>query len=144
MDDGEALSATDEDALKRGLTLATRDRRWEQLQSMLRDVERGEDDWVSVARFACYGMQTKTLGLRPWECPPSSACRITDDNNLGRDYFEGAKALALKERLISAGLSIYEPDPLAALSEDRSGEADGVTFAHFPLRNSLGLFQACR
>jgi len=70
-----------------------------------RKVKRG-DDWEDVARSAAYHCQIAALHLRPWENPPMFA--FEDDP---RD----AAAWALRCRLIAAGLSVFEPNPPAAL-----------------------------
>jgi hypothetical protein len=54
------------------------------------------------------------LGLRPWECPPCLAGPTTDTR--GRDYENDPKAIAMKQQLIDAQLSIFEPDIPAALA----------------------------
>jgi hypothetical protein len=110
----------DNEALRRGLALALADdERW--MREKLRDVERGLDTWQSVAEWACHGWQRRNLSLKPWECPPMRACPGATGH--GRYYFNQPKAAALRQRLIDAGLSIYEPDPLGALAKVEAATA---------------------
>jgi hypothetical protein len=73
--------------------------RAEQLDDKLRS-----EPWAEVAEFAAHVCQCRTLHLKPWELPPSSFDARDDD--------PGAELL---RRLLAAGLSRYEPDPIAAL-----------------------------
>jgi hypothetical protein len=93
------VSKVDREALKRALVLAKasdeRGRR-EQIESMQ------ERDWFEAAHFAAYHCQVNALQLRPWQSPPL----------YGRD----ADAAVLLRKLLDAGLSRYEPNPVAALA----------------------------
>lgn len=64
------------------------------------------ESWDDVAKFAADICQTRALNLSPWEYPP---CRA------GRDAFGNEGSLTLRDQLIAAGISIYHPDPIAAL-----------------------------
>jgi hypothetical protein len=94
----------DQDALRRALEMAKAESpgRKEQLESKL-----AEEPWEDVASFAAYCCQNRTLKLKPWQTPPCDARRDVPDDR---------KAYALAERLTAAGLSIFEPDPIAALA----------------------------
>jgi hypothetical protein len=114
----------DNEALRRGLALALADPdplRRQQIRHKLQAVERGEFSWQSVAEFACYGLQGQNLSLKPWECPPMHACPGATGH--GRYYFNQPKAAALRQRLVDAGLSIFEPDPLGALAKIEAATA---------------------
>jgi hypothetical protein len=65
-----------------------------------------------AGHFAAYAVQCDTLRLKPWEAPP---CCVW-----GYDQSGG---IELRERLVAAGLSIYEPDPVKALAEAEQQEA---------------------
>ena len=56
-------------------------------------------------------LQSDTLKLRPWQLPP---CTAKQDDPNERDK----EAQALR-KMLAAGLSRYEPDPLAALGKVR-------------------------
>jgi hypothetical protein len=107
------LTEVDRDALERAIAMG-RQRgaaEREQLDGFLR-----EKPWREVGEFAAYGCQCDTLRLKPWQTPP---CEIEDpDLTLARtgDDYRGLRAAArLLERLLKAGLSKYEPDPIGAL-----------------------------
>jgi hypothetical protein len=94
----DAIDAVDRDALERAMVLARREPdRAEQLDALLAQ----GDSWGSVARFAAYLCQCRTMHLKPWESPPMHA--------------DSPTAAQLADRLVAAGLSVYEPDPLRAL-----------------------------
>ena len=69
-----------------------------QVEMMLMDGDR-----VEVGEFCAYVLQTDKLNLPPWESPP---CWGDTEGPAGK----------LVKRLRAAGVSIYVPDPIAALS----------------------------
>jgi hypothetical protein len=97
------LKLIDRDALRRCIAIVRQENaaRAEQIDDFLR-----EREWDDVGEFCSYCVQMKNLCLRPWEMPPSSV--DTDDEGPAGD---------LLRRLVNAGLSKYEPDPVAALAE---------------------------
>jgi hypothetical protein len=86
------LSEVDRDALERALKIAQAS-------------EPGEQD----ARTAAYTCQRRALQLRPWQSPPCYG-----DASPGHDGHRDSEALLRK--LLDAGLSRWEPDPIGALS----------------------------
>jgi hypothetical protein len=103
--DGRAdLDAADRDALERCMGIAKRDRA-EQLEGKLVQ----GDSWIEVAEFASYSCQIRALNLKPWQSPP---CTEDEDDPTPRDR----AAQALLRRMLRAGVSRYDPDPLAALA----------------------------
>ena len=101
----ENLDEVDIDALTRAMAKAREDLdRAKQLDAMLK-----QRPWAEVARFASYCCQCDALDLQPYENPPCHA-RI-----IGQPIDPAAPHLL--ERLLDAGLSQWEPDPLAALKE---------------------------
>lgn len=74
-----------------------------QIEGMLRDQPRRE-----VLLFASYSEQMDSLKLRPWMFPP---CWLV----LSDRKPEHADGVALLRRLLDAGLSKFEPDPIGAL-----------------------------
>src|SRR5262245_2569884 len=97
---GDNLSPVDRRALKRCVEVASRDpMRREQFVAMADDGR----TWLEVALSACFAWQTETLRLKPWESPP---CTPRDD-----------AAEAFADELAEAGLSAFEPDPMAALAK---------------------------
>jgi hypothetical protein len=95
------MKVIDREALQRALTLAhTFDHaRAEQLDAKLAD-----EPWTDVAAFAAHVCQCRALHLRPWERSPAMAA-ADDDGPAGQ----------LLRRMLGAGLSRFEPDPLVAL-----------------------------
>lgn len=111
------MRRADQEALRRALTMAKAESpgRKEQLESKL-----AEEPWEKVAAFAASCCQSRNLHLKPWECPPCDAGPTADR----RDYENAPKAIAMKRRLIDAGLSVYEPDPIAALQLEARGQRE--------------------
>src|SRR5215471_288892 len=100
------IDTTDQDALRRAMTIAMQDpAKAEQLKSKLQ-----HEPWHEVAAFAAYSCQVDALHLPPYEDPPALADE--DDRYPQRASVNGQKVL---KRLLAAGLSRYEPDPMAAL-----------------------------
>jgi hypothetical protein len=97
--DDDELSAADRDALERALALAKAERP-EQIGRML-----SEDPWMEAASFAAYHCQIRALQLKPWQSPP---CYGHLDGDTG--------ATILLKRLLDAGLSRWEPDPVGVLA----------------------------
>jgi hypothetical protein len=104
-------SKVDREALKRALVVAKAEDagRREQIETMLR-----EDGWDYAATFAAYHCQRRALGLKPWQLTPSEV----DDEKPGADpnKYGLFAAWELRRRLLAAGLSVYEPNPPAALA----------------------------
>jgi hypothetical protein len=64
-----------------------------------------DEPWCDVAEFAAYVCQTRALNLKPWESPPMH----------GDVAGAPATAAELLRKMLDAGISRYEPDPMAAL-----------------------------
>jgi AcrR family transcriptional regulator len=82
------------------------------------DDKLAREPWDEVGRFASYVRQDGSLNLKPWQWPP---CWLRTDDDVEAALAEpenhtGRKAAAeLVQRLLAAGLSRFEPDPIAAL-----------------------------
>jgi hypothetical protein len=96
------VNRVDRAALRRALQLARAESpgRAAQIAEKLKD-----EPWEKVANFAAYCCQIDNLGLKPWQDPPMYAELRSDRPD----------ALAVLVKLLGAGLSRYEPDPVAAL-----------------------------
>jgi hypothetical protein len=92
------LPKIDRDALARCMEIAQKDRT---LSARING-----RPWLEAAEAACYSLQYDNLKLLPHQSPPSS---VALDDDRDRDATE------LLRRLLAAGLSRYEPDPLKAL-----------------------------
>jgi hypothetical protein len=89
----------------------------DQIERMLTDRSK-----LDVAQFAAFSCQAENLRLLPWQPPPCWA-DVDGPEPLDRHPTDGHRAAwHLARRLRDAGLSIYEPDPVAAL---RGAEARG-------------------
>jgi hypothetical protein len=98
------LDQVDRDALERAMQIAQRDpSRAQELQSKLKD-----EPWNEVAEFAAHVCQYRALHLKPWQSPPC----IVDEDDPDEDDRD---AQALLRQMLAAGVSRFEPDPLAAL-----------------------------
>ena len=106
------LANIDRDALERCMKVAGRDpERAEHLTSKLKD-----EPWIEVAQFAAYSVQIDALALKPWQDPPANLDEDADEpDNAARA--SNAAGRQLLRQMLAAGLSRYEPDPLAALAE---------------------------
>jgi hypothetical protein len=71
------------------------------------------EPWADVGRFAAFSRQITSLGLQPWESTVV--------------YAVTPEARALLRRLKAAGLSRYEPDPVAACEAADGGPLVGRT-----------------
>jgi hypothetical protein len=104
----EEYDETDMEALRRAMEIAMRDPdRKQQLESMVNgDGYPGAKPQPrnEVAQFAALCVQSDTLNLKLWETPP---CHASE-----RD----AAAMKLLDRMLDAGISQWEPDPLGALA----------------------------
>jgi hypothetical protein len=81
-------------------------------------IQRGlGEDWEVVGRFAAYAAQDNALRLKPWEMPPcwirdlAASLEVPPGDPRGE-----RRAAELLKRLLDAGLSRYEPNPIAALA----------------------------
>jgi hypothetical protein len=91
------------------MEIARRDpERAEQFDSMLS----GGWSWDMVADIAAHICQYRALSLRPWQCSPSSV----DENDPDERDTDAQKLL---RQMLKAGVSRFEPDPLAALKARR-------------------------
>jgi hypothetical protein len=102
--DLEDVSYSDEDmsALKRAIQIVQSDpSRAEQINSLLRD-----HSWSEVAEFAAACCQRHALQLKPWECPPAFCADEASERFL--------------DRMIAAGISQWEPDPIKALKKKKA------------------------
>ena len=103
------LSRIDREVLTRAMQTAKAERA-DQLAAMLKD-----RPWEDVAMFAAYCCQTAALNLKPWQEPPMHA---GDDRPLDTSPLMGRLAAwELRRRLLAAGLSKFEPDPIRALEK---------------------------
>ncbi|MCK1414833.1 hypothetical protein IVB55_18005 [Bradyrhizobium sp. CW4] len=88
------------------------------------DAKLRKEPWEAVGCYAAFCAQIASLGLQPWESTLV--------------YADSPESHALLRGMKAAGLSKYEPDPLAALAEfERKGRRDGA----FEERIGLGFLE---
>lgn len=94
------LTEADFDAMRRAIAAARRESpgRSRQIDDKLR-----RESFEAVGRFASFSCQIASLNLMPWESTLV--------------YADSPEAHALLRRLLDAGLSRFEPDPIAALEQ---------------------------
>jgi hypothetical protein len=109
------MTQRDRDALTRALVMARAldARIANAVETMLKT-----STWQEAAEYAVFHCQTSRLHLRPWMCPPCDANDEIDPAE-GDRYGNRADEVSLRQRLKRAGLSAFEPDPLAAISANR-------------------------
>ena len=73
------------------------------------------EPWEDVGEFASYSAQCRALRLRPWQFPPCWIDDIPAALNDPEPHRGLRTAGELLQRMLAAGLSRYEPDPLKAL-----------------------------
>jgi hypothetical protein len=71
----------------------------------------GSDEWIEVATRLAANAQCATLGLRPWDVAPCDADDVVHGGWGGKPDEVG-----LRRKMIALGISIWEPDPSAAIA----------------------------
>jgi hypothetical protein len=108
------LTAADTEALVRSFDMGCREST--AYRAHLTAIEK-QSGWRFAAESASYHHQIQALKLRPWEPPPSWVRDIEGTLEAGDDGVGGwYRAAQLAQRLLAAGLSLYEPDPITALA----------------------------
>ena len=113
-DDGEYYSDADITALELCIEQCKAESaaRRQQIESKLAD-----EPWCEVAEFAAYCVQSKNLHLQVHEFPP---CWVNaDDPDSADDHCGQASARELLRKMLAAGVSKFDPDPLKALARKR-------------------------
>ena len=112
MESAVKLHPVDRSALERAIEIAKGESpgRAAQIASKLK-----HESWREVAEFAASCCQHRALATRPWELAPVS---VGEDDPIpdGDDHRRTGRAIKLLRRLLAAGLSRYEPDPIEALA----------------------------
>jgi hypothetical protein len=100
----------DQDAFERAIAWLRRHDGDTEVERMLE-----RDGFEYTGHTASYAAQCENLRLKPWEAPP---CHVRGDVSEADPSVYGYRPeeIGLRDRLLAAGLSIYEPDPPAALA----------------------------
>jgi hypothetical protein len=107
------IAALDRDALERAIAMM---RQHSPAEAAQIDGKLTHEGFDAAGKFAAYCCQCETLRLKPWEAPP---CHVHGDGIDPNVYGYRPGEVALYNRLRGAGLSLYEPDPIAALARTR-------------------------
>jgi hypothetical protein len=106
------LSKVDREALQRAIEMVRaegpNEMRW--IDDHLRT-----NGFFEAGRLASYHCQYRALQLKPWQFPPIWIDDVSATLKEPPDSKDRHRAAKLLQRLLAAGLSRYEPDPLAAL-----------------------------
>src|SRR5262245_48320543 len=112
------LSAVDREAMERAIEIV---RHRDKARAVQIADKLASEPWEEVGAFAAYTAQCDALRLKPWQWPP---CWIADiAAEPPPDHSGRRRAAELLQRLLAAGLSRYEPDPLGALERAEAGAA---------------------
>jgi len=76
------------------------------------------EPWQEVGEFAAYSAQCTSLRLRPWQAPPCHTRGYTDSPS--DTYGNRPTEMKLRDDLLAAGLSVFEPSPEIALAAVRA------------------------
>jgi hypothetical protein len=109
----EELDPIEQDALERAIEMerAKGGIAQQRIEAML-----ATQPWAEAAEFASFSCQVDALAVQPWQPVPSQIGDADAVIAAGNDGTMGHYAAAkLLQRLLRAGLSEYEPDPIAAL-----------------------------
>ena len=110
------LTPNDLDALRRamkwGKAFQTREPQLRVWPEVLPD--EGSPAWTELAMYFVRAAQADNLHLKPWQTEPCATIDdgVIDDNGWGRRSGE----VALLRRMLSLGVSRYEPHPLVAIA----------------------------
>jgi len=118
------LSDQDRAALERALAEALEGESREQVRKKLET-----ESWFTVARFAAYSLQMDSLHLKPWQIAPlwidpeeiDEILRVETD----ADSDEDVAAARLLKRMLSYGVSRFDPDPMGAIQRARAAVRRG-------------------
>ena len=79
--------------------------------------------WQKAADQAAYHCQNRALRLKPWQDPPANidprdiaSIIARGDDGIAGDF----RAARLLQRMLNAGISRFEPDPITALEREKS------------------------
>jgi hypothetical protein len=93
---------------------------WARQNCQPRDIKRLDDilqndGFEAAGRWASYEAQYTLLRLKSWQCPPCHARSVNPRDIDPAIYGWRSSEVLLAARLVGANLSIFEPDPVAAL-----------------------------
>jgi hypothetical protein len=118
---GRELSPVDQEALERAIELV-RNRSEKEDPGRRAQIDRmmEEDDWFRTVEFCVHCCQMDLVRPRLWQPIPADIDDLEGTLAKGDDGLGGGyRAALLLKRMLAAGLSRYEPDPVRALEAKR-------------------------
>jgi hypothetical protein len=109
-----AISEVDRDAFKRAIAIMLRHKERIYRTDFKRRLDERQEPWADIGRHAASAVQSESLGLKPWQVAPCVAELNTADAP-GFEHRCMRNASLILERLLNAGLSRFEPDPIKAI-----------------------------
>src|SRR5712671_2701661 len=106
-------SRIDRDALERAVAAC---RARDEASRRQIDSKLSREPWQDVAEFASYSAQNSSLGLMPWQSPPSVAS-LADLRLPYGDARAARESAELLMKMLALGVSRFAPDPLAEIAE---------------------------
>jgi hypothetical protein len=108
-------TATDIEALTRAFRLACEEGPEERTRFEEMLATRGQGEAYETAAYHC---QCRNLALKCWQAPPMHSGDIAYGTTA--TYGNKTSEVRLKCRMVALGLSIFEPDPAAAIAKAES------------------------
>jgi len=110
----KGLSDLDREALERAIAIDRK--RSKACRQQIDDKLRDGEPWLEVAQFCAHRCQEIALHLKPWECWPP--CRVEPDDTDRPSYERRGigQSAALLRRMLSLGVSKFDPDPVGAVT----------------------------
>ena len=102
------MTRKDKDALKRALVMV------ETVDAEIAQRIKAHSTWQEAAERAAFFCQMRLLHLRPWMTPPMLSHDQIDPQG---GYGGTEQEVGLRRKMLALGLSLYEPNPLAAIAE---------------------------
>lgn len=114
----EPLSELDRQALERAVAIerARSEASRDQIERKLKS-----EPWLRVAVYCAEHCQEISLHLEPWEYLPPCAVEVNEVDAPGFEHQGVTKSAALLRRMLAAGVSRFDPDPLAAIEAAEPG-----------------------
>ena|SRR5258705_13273761 len=103
------MDQRDLEAMRRAIaTLQADPERRDSVEGMLQ--KQGEQ---AAGLFAVGLLQVRNLRLKPWECPPCDTYNVKDPSDC---YGQRPNEVRLLQRMLAAGVSRYDPNPMQAIT----------------------------
>jgi hypothetical protein len=104
-----AINRRDRVAMRASIVAAKRQGEWRARQI---DQKLKEEGFEAAGRFAASCAQQRSLRLKPWQLPP---CDVADGVSPYPYAGNTPAEVNLRKRMMVLGISLYVPDPAAAI-----------------------------